>query len=109
MLDGHVDTIAMSATEFPADKAAAKEQGFDIVISSERGFAAPRGLPAEIVDRLQKAFKSAVRGSRISAEREHRSTRCFLPARSRVDQTHGGTKAKIRDHLAGIPGKIPMR
>ena len=38
----------------------ARELGFDIVISSERGFAAPRGLPPEIAQRLANAIRIAV-------------------------------------------------
>ena len=38
----------------------ARDLGFDIVISSERGFAAPRGVAPDIMDRLQKAIAAAV-------------------------------------------------
>jgi tripartite-type tricarboxylate transporter receptor subunit TctC len=83
LLGGHVDLVAMSVSEFVMDKEAtglfkalaqlgpvrartlpevptARDLGFDIVISSERGFAAPRGVAPDIMDRLQKAIAAAV-------------------------------------------------
>jgi tripartite-type tricarboxylate transporter receptor subunit TctC len=83
LLGGHVDIVGMSVSEFVMDREAvglfkglaqlnpvrapalpevptARELGFDIVISSERGFAAPRGLPPEIAQRLAAAFRLAV-------------------------------------------------
>ena len=83
LLGGHVDIVGMSVSEFVMDREAvglfrglaqlnpvrapalpevptARELGFDIVISSERGFAAPRGLPPEIAQRLARAIRLAV-------------------------------------------------
>jgi tripartite-type tricarboxylate transporter receptor subunit TctC len=83
LLGGHVDTVGMSVSEFVLDKEVvglfkalaqlgptrapvlpevptARELGYDIVISSERGFAAPRGVAPEIMERLQKAIAAAV-------------------------------------------------
>jgi tripartite-type tricarboxylate transporter receptor subunit TctC len=83
LLGGHVDIVGMSVSEFVMDREVvglfrglaqlnpvrapalpevptARELGFDIVISSERGFAAPRGLPPEIAQRLAKAIAAAV-------------------------------------------------
>jgi tripartite-type tricarboxylate transporter receptor subunit TctC len=83
LLGGHVDIVGMSVSEFVMDREAvglfkglaqlnpvrfpalpevptARELGFDIVISSERGFAAPRGLPPEIARRLAEAIRLAV-------------------------------------------------
>jgi tripartite-type tricarboxylate transporter receptor subunit TctC len=42
-----------------------KEIGIDLVISSNRGFAAPKGTPKEIINKLADAFKKA------SAEKEY--------------------------------------
>jgi len=36
-----------------------KEAGIDLVISSNRGFAAPKGTPKAIIDKLADAFKKA--------------------------------------------------
>jgi tripartite-type tricarboxylate transporter receptor subunit TctC len=83
LLGGHVDIVGMSVSEFVMDREAvglfrglaqlnpvrapalpevptARELGFDIMISSERGFAAPRGLPPEIAQRLARAIRLAV-------------------------------------------------
>jgi tripartite-type tricarboxylate transporter receptor subunit TctC len=83
LLGGHVDIVGMSVSEFVMDREAvglfkglaqlnpvrfpalpevptARELGFDIVISSERGFAAPRGLPPAIAQRLANAIRLAV-------------------------------------------------
>jgi len=83
LLGGHVDIVGMSVSEFVMDREAvglfkglaqlnpvrapalpevptARELGFDIVISSERGFAAPRGLPPDIAQRLATAIRLAV-------------------------------------------------
>ena len=83
LLGGHVDIVGMSVSEFVMDREAvglfkglaqlnpvrfpalpevptARELGFDIVISSERGFAAPRGLPPAIAQRLARAISLAV-------------------------------------------------
>jgi tripartite-type tricarboxylate transporter receptor subunit TctC len=38
----------------------ARDLGFDVVISTERGFAAPRGVAGDIMERLQKAIAAAV-------------------------------------------------
>lgn len=35
------------------------EKGYDIVVSSNRGFAAPKGTPKEVIDILADAFKTA--------------------------------------------------
>jgi putative tricarboxylic transport membrane protein len=82
LLGGHVDLVAMSVSEFVLDREAtglfralaqlgperartlaevptARDLGFDIVISSERGFAAPRGTPPGIMARLQNAIAAA--------------------------------------------------
>jgi tripartite-type tricarboxylate transporter receptor subunit TctC len=80
LLGGHVDIIAMGASEFVTDPATgfrvlaqfgatrapslpavatAREQGFDAVVSSERGIAVPKGLPDDIAARLEKAIAAA--------------------------------------------------
>jgi len=85
LLGHHIDVMAMSTTEFTeadraskdvkvlaqlgterrpglvADVPTAREQKLDITISSERGFAAPRGLPPEIARRLQDAIEATVK------------------------------------------------
>jgi tripartite-type tricarboxylate transporter receptor subunit TctC len=83
LLGGHVDLVAMSVSEFAMDREAAghikavaqlgparaailpdvptaRDLGFDIEISTERGFAVRRGVPADIIARLQQAIAAAV-------------------------------------------------
>ncbi|WP_423199074.1 MULTISPECIES: tripartite tricarboxylate transporter substrate binding protein [unclassified Cupriavidus] len=84
LLGHHIDVMVMSTTEFTdADRASrdvkplvqlgatrrpgvkdvptAAEQNLDIAISSERGFAAPRGLPPAIARRLQDAIEATTK------------------------------------------------
>ena len=85
LLGHHIDVMAMSTTEFTeadraskdvkvlaqlgaerrpglvADVPTAREQKLDITISSERGFAAPRGLPPQIAKRLQDAIEATTK------------------------------------------------
>lgn len=80
---GHIDMAVMGGTEFLqagrtkelkalaqlartrhafiGDIPTAREQGLDIVISSERGFGAPRGLPPDVQSRLEKAIEETLR------------------------------------------------
>jgi tripartite-type tricarboxylate transporter receptor subunit TctC len=83
LLGGHVDLVVMSVSEFVMDRESAdrfkavaqlgparaatlpevptaRDLGFDIEISSERGFAVRRGVPADIIARLQDAIAAAV-------------------------------------------------
>uniref|UniRef100_UPI003F4991CD tripartite tricarboxylate transporter substrate binding protein n=1 Tax=Cupriavidus yeoncheonensis TaxID=1462994 RepID=UPI003F4991CD len=91
LLGHHIDVMAMSTTEYTeADRASkdvkvlaqlgnerrpgvvagvptAREQKLDITISSERGFAAPRGLPPAIAKRLQDAIEATTKDSEFLA------------------------------------------
>jgi tripartite-type tricarboxylate transporter receptor subunit TctC len=83
LLGGHIDLVTMSVSEFALDREAAghlkaivqlgparaavmpdlptaRDLGFDIEISTERGFAVRRGVPGDIVTRLQEAIAAAV-------------------------------------------------
>jgi len=83
LLGGYVDLIVMSVSEFVMDRetvslfkpvvqlgparaailpelTTARELGFDIEISSERGFAVRRGTPTDIIARLEEAIAAAV-------------------------------------------------
>jgi tripartite-type tricarboxylate transporter receptor subunit TctC len=55
----------------------AREQGYDIELSSLRGMAAPKGLPPEVRDRLVKAVAAAA----ADAEFQARATSVFAPLR----------------------------
>ena len=60
-----------------ADVPTFREQGFDVVSGSARGFIAPPGLPAEIASRLAGAFRAILTGPEFVAEAE----RLNLPLR----------------------------
>jgi len=55
----------------------AREQGYDIELSSLRGLAAPKGLPADIRERLVKAVAAAAN----DAEFQAKATSVFAPLR----------------------------
>ena len=52
--------INSSRIDVIKDVPAIKEFGVDVRVSSERGIAAPKALPEEIVERLQQAIKSTL-------------------------------------------------
>jgi tripartite-type tricarboxylate transporter receptor subunit TctC len=55
----------------------AREQGYDIELSSLRGLAAPKGLPQDIRDRLVKAVAAAA----ADAEFQAKAVQVFAPLR----------------------------
>jgi tripartite-type tricarboxylate transporter receptor subunit TctC len=60
--DGKVKIIAVATEERMTeltDVPTFKEIGINLVISSNRGFAAPKGTPKEIIEKLDEAFKKA--------------------------------------------------
>jgi tripartite-type tricarboxylate transporter receptor subunit TctC len=78
--DGKAKIVAVATDERMAelpDVPTFKEIGVDLVISSNRGFAAPPGTPREIVAKLEEAFKKA------SAEPEYleQMAKMGLPAK----------------------------
>ena len=52
--------LSPARTTLAPDIPTAKEQGFPLILSSLRGVAAPRGMPADIRERLAKAVERAV-------------------------------------------------
>jgi tripartite-type tricarboxylate transporter receptor subunit TctC len=55
----NIGQFSPARSNLAPDLPTAREQGFDIELSSLRGLAAPKGLPPEIRDRLVKAVASA--------------------------------------------------
>ncbi len=71
-----------------------REQGFDVLGGSARGIAAPPGLPAEIAQRLQAAFREAMADAGFVADAE----RAGMPLRPLVGDAY---KQMMReDHAA---------
>jgi len=55
----NIGQFAPGRSSLAPDLPTAREQGYDIVLSSLRGMAAPKGLPPQIRDRLVRAVASA--------------------------------------------------
>lgn len=59
---------SVARTTLAPDIPTAKEQGYPMVLSSLRGVAGPKGMPAEIRDRLVKALERAVADPEFQAK-----------------------------------------
>jgi len=60
--------LSAERTTLAPDLPTAKEQGYPLVLSSLRGVAAPKGLPADIRERLAKALELAVADPEFQAK-----------------------------------------
>ncbi|HEY5291566.1 MAG TPA: tripartite tricarboxylate transporter substrate binding protein [Burkholderiales bacterium] len=60
--------LSAARTTLAPDLATATEQGFPLVLSSLRGVAGPKGLPADIRERLAKALERAVADPEFQAK-----------------------------------------
>jgi tripartite-type tricarboxylate transporter receptor subunit TctC len=73
----NIAQFAPARTNLAPDLPTGREQGFDIVLSSLRGMAAPKGLPAEIRERLVQAIETAANDAQFQAQ----ATKFFAPLR----------------------------
>jgi tripartite-type tricarboxylate transporter receptor subunit TctC len=73
----NIGQFSPARTTVAPELATAREQGYDIELSSLRGMAAPKGLPPEIRDRLVKAVAAAA----ADAEFVSKATSVFAPLR----------------------------
>jgi len=73
----NIGQFAPARSNLAPELPTAREQGFDIVLSSLRGMAAPKGMPADIRDRLVKAVASAAADPEFQAQ----ATKFFAPLR----------------------------
>ena len=62
-----------------------KEQGFDIVMGSQRGLAAPKGVPADILKKIAAAVEKAVN----DPEFQEKAKKTYLPLRYMPPQDYG--------------------
>ena len=69
--------MSPARTNLAPDLATAKEQGYDIEMSSLRGLAAPKGLPREIREQLARAVERSVADPEFQA----RAAQFFAPLR----------------------------
>jgi len=73
----NIAQFAPARTNLAPELPTGHEQGFDIELSSLRGMAAPKGLPADIRDRLVKAVETAANDAEFQAQ----ATKFFAPLR----------------------------
>jgi tripartite-type tricarboxylate transporter receptor subunit TctC len=73
----NIGQFSPARSNLAPDLPTAREQGFDIELSSLRGLAAPKGLPPEIRDRLVKAVASAAADPEFQAL----ATKFYAPLR----------------------------
>ena len=73
----NIGQFSPARSNLAPDLPTAREQGFDIELSSLRGLAAPKGLPPEIRERLVKAVASAA----ADAEFQALATKFYAPLR----------------------------
>ena len=73
----NIGQFSPARTNLAPDLPTAREQGYDIELSSLRGMAAPKGLPPEIRDQLVKAVAAAAADPEFQAQ----AVRFFAPLR----------------------------
>jgi len=108
VLGGHVTMASMNISEAVADVEAGtlrslgqmsterwngattvptfKEQGYEVISGSTRGIAAPAGVPADIVARLEKAVKFAIADPEFQVKAKEQA----LPLAYKDSKTYGG-------------------
>jgi tripartite-type tricarboxylate transporter receptor subunit TctC len=91
----NIAQFAPARTNLAPDLPTGHEQGFDIELSSLRGMAAPKGLPADIRDRLVKAVEAAAKDMEFQAQ----ATKFFAPLRF---LTPAQFEKEIREAEAGF-------
>jgi tripartite-type tricarboxylate transporter receptor subunit TctC len=69
--------MSPARTNLAPELATAREQGYDIELSSLRGMAAPRGLPADIKERLVRAIERSIADPEFQAK----TVQFFAPLR----------------------------
>lgn len=73
----NIGQFSPARTNLAPDLPTAREQGYDIELSSLRGMAAPKGLPPEIRDQLAKAVAAAAADPEFQAQ----AVKFFAPLR----------------------------
>jgi tripartite-type tricarboxylate transporter receptor subunit TctC len=69
--------LSPARTNLAPDLATAREQGYDLELSSLRGMAAPRGLPADVKERLVRAIERSIADPEFQAK----TVQFFAPLR----------------------------
>src|SRR6478735_2950399 len=91
----NIGQFAPARSNLAPDLPTAREQGFDIVLSALRGMAGPKGMPADIRERLVKAVAAAAADPEFQAQ----ATKFYAPLRFLTPAQFEG---EIRDAEAGF-------
>jgi len=99
----NIGQFAPARSNLAPDLPTAREQGFDIELSALRGMAAPRGMPADIRDRLVKAVAAAAADPEFQA----RATQVFAPLRfltpAEFEKVNREAEAGFRELWKALP------
>lgn len=87
--------MSATRTNVAPDVPTFREQGFDIIMASLRGFAAPKGLPAPVRDQLVSALKKTAADPEFQAK----AAGYFAPLRYLEPQAYG---AELKETEAGF-------
>jgi tripartite-type tricarboxylate transporter receptor subunit TctC len=82
-----------------------REQGQDLISGATRGIVAPPGLPAEIRERLEAAFRSALADTDFVREAQ----RLGLPLAPRIGAEYRGDVAALETQLRGLWQRRPWK
>ncbi len=94
-----------SATRWSAmpDVPTFREQGFEVIGGSARGFVAPPGLPAEILGKLESAFRALLASAEFRAEAE----RLNLPLNPLIGADYRNAVAKEAATVKALYARHP--
>lgn len=93
-----VGQMADERWELAPDVPTFKEQGFDITMGSQRGLAAPAGVPQDILDRIAGCVEETVNDPDFRAEAE----KTFLPLRYMPPQEYSEFLRRQSDDFAQL-------
>ncbi len=80
-----------------------KEQGVDLVFASERGIVAPKGLPAEVSDKLRKALGKVAADPAFQAQMKQQFTEMDYLDGPQWQERLKGDDARLRQIWAQTP------
>ncbi|HWT10360.1 MAG TPA: tripartite tricarboxylate transporter substrate binding protein [Roseomonas sp.] len=106
--DGRIRSLGQAAAtrwSGTPDVPTFKEQGIDLVSGATRGILAPPGLPADIRDRLEGAFRAALADADFVREAE----RMGLPLAPRVGADYRNDVAALETQLRGLWQRRPWK
>ena len=106
----NIGQFSPARTTVAPELATAREQGYDIELSSLRGMAAPKGIPPEIRDRLVKAVAAAAADPEFSVESDLRFRAAALPLAGRLrprDQA-GGSRLPAALERAAVGRQVTL-